>query len=110
MTGIYAVVAYTVSQQAREIGIRIALGATRSSILRLVVGHGIGFVLAGLAAGTAIAIGATRLLSTLLFGLAATDAATFGEVIAFVAAVSMFASAMPLAAVDWMASGVLKGE
>ena len=64
VTGIYAVVMYSVSQRAREIGIRVALGATRSNIVRLVMGHGIRFILIGLVLGIAMAAGVTRLLST----------------------------------------------
>ena len=76
ITGIYAVVVYSVSQRAREIGIRVALGASRANIVRLVMGHGIRFILIGLMAGVAMAAGATRLLSTMLFGVAATDVVT----------------------------------
>ena len=66
----------------------MALGASRSNIVRLVMGHGIRFILAGLVVGIAMAVGVTRLLSTMLFGLAATDAVTFGQVAVVVAAVS----------------------
>ena len=76
ITGIYAVVMYAVSQRAREIGIRLALGATRARIMRLVIGDGVRFVAIGVAAGIAMAIVLTRLLSTMLFGVAATDALT----------------------------------
>src|SRR4029079_5164182 len=69
LTGIYAVVAYSVSQRAREIGTRIALGDTRASIVRRVVGHGVRFVTIGLVAGFAMAVGAARLLSTTFFGV-----------------------------------------
>src|SRR5207249_4409727 len=99
ITGIYAVVMYAISRRARELGIRIALGASRANIVRLVMGHGVRFVLLGLALGIAMAIGVTRLLSTMLFGLAATDAVTYGEVGAVVAAVSLLACAVPTARV-----------
>jgi ABC-type antimicrobial peptide transport system permease subunit len=65
ITGIYAVVTYSVSQRAREIGIRIALGASRASIARLVMGEGIRFIPVGLVSGIAMAVGLTRLLSTM---------------------------------------------
>jgi putative ABC transport system permease protein len=94
-TGIYAVVAYSVSQRAREIGIRVALGASRSNIVRLVMGHGLRFVAIGLVLGLGLAAGVTRLLSTLLFGLAATDAATFAQVAVLVAGASVAACAVP---------------
>jgi putative ABC transport system permease protein len=110
ITGIYAVVTYSVSQRARELGIRVALGASRANIMRLVMGHGTRFVLLGLAAGIALAVGATRLLSTMLFGVAATDAATFGQVAAIVAAVSLVACAMPTARVGSLAASVLKSD
>jgi predicted permease len=110
ITGIYAVVMYSISQRAREIGIRVALGASRLHIVRLVMGHGIRFILLGLAVGIAMAIGVTRLLSTMLFGLAATDAMTFGQVAAVVAAVSILACAVPTARVGGLVGSVLKAE
>ena len=61
LTGIYAVVAYAISQRTHEIAIRMALGASRSSIVRLVMAHGVRFVAAGVAIGTALAAGAARL-------------------------------------------------
>jgi predicted permease len=110
ITGIYAVVAYSVSQRAREIGIRVALGASRSNIVRLVMGRGIRYVAVGLVLGIAMAIGVTRLLSTMLFGLAATDAVTFGQVAVVVAAVSALACALPTARVGRVVVSVLKAE
>jgi putative ABC transport system permease protein len=97
ITGIYAVVMYSVGQRARELGIRVALGASRSNILRLVMGHGVRHTLIGVVAGVDMAVGAMRLLQTMLFGVAATDAATFGEVAAVVAVVSALACAAPAA-------------
>ena len=97
ITGIYAVVMYSASQRTREIGIRVALGDSRANIVRLVMGHGIRFVLIGLVMGIAMAVGATRLLSTMLFGVTATDAVTFGQVGAIVAAVSALACTVPAA-------------
>jgi predicted permease len=110
ITGIYAVVLYSVSQRGREIGIRLALGASRSAIVRLVVGHGIRFVAIGLVSGIGLAVGATRLLSTMLFGVAATDAVTFGQVALIVAAVSVLACAVPAARVGRLVTSVLKAE
>jgi len=110
LTGIYAVVAYSVSQRAREIGIRIALGATRASIIRLVVGHAARFVTLGLVAGFAMAVGAARLLSTTFFGVGATDAATFGEVAALVAAVSVLACAAPTVRAGRSVEAILRAE
>jgi len=113
ITGIYAVVTYSVSQRAREIGIRVALGASRPAIVRLVMSDGLRLVLAGLASGVAVAAGVTRLLSAMLFGLAATDVATFGQVAALVATVSAVACAVPAARAaraDRAVSGVLTAE
>jgi putative ABC transport system permease protein len=110
ITGIYAVVLYSVSQREREIGIRVALGANRSSIVRLVMGHGILFIVVGLVFGMAMAVGTTRLLSTMWFGLAATDALTFGQVAAAVAAVSILACVIPTVGVGRQVANVLKAE
>jgi putative ABC transport system permease protein len=110
MINLYAVVMYSVSQREREIGIRVALGASRWNIVRLVMGHGIRFVLIGVALGIAMAVGVTRLLSTMLFGLSATDAVTFGQVAVVVAAVSVLACAVPAARVGRLVVAVLKTE
>jgi predicted permease len=97
ITGIYAVVAYSVSQRTRELSIRVALGAGRLNIIRLVMGYGSRFIAAGLILGIAMAAVAARLLSTMLFGLAATDAMTFVQVAAVIATVSVLACAVPAA-------------
>jgi putative ABC transport system permease protein len=110
LTGVYAVVLYSVSQRAREIGIRIALGASRSSILRLLMGRGMRFILIGVGLGIAMAIGATRLVSTMLFGVAATDVVTFGQVAVVVAVVSGIACAVPTARLRKLVAGVLRAE
>jgi predicted permease len=110
ITGIYAVVMYSVTQRARELGIRVALGASRSNIVRLVMGHGLRFVLIGLAMGIALAAGVTRLLSSMLFGVAATDVVTFGQVALVVTAVSVLACAVPTARVGRLAVSALQSE
>jgi putative ABC transport system permease protein len=110
VTGIYAVVAYGVSQRARELAIRQALGATRAAILRLIVGQGATFVAVGLAAGLAIASGTTRLIGALLFGVAASDVVTFGQVAALVAAISLAACAVPAMRVGPLAARVFSGD
>ena len=79
-------------------------------IVRLVMGQGIRFILVGLVSGIAMAIGLTRLLSTMLFGLPATDAVTFGQVTVVVAAVSALACAVPTARVGRLVVSVLKAE
>jgi putative ABC transport system permease protein len=75
--GISGVIAYTVTQRTTEIGIRVALGARSSDVLRLIVGEALRLVFAGLALGLAGAWGATRVLTSLLFAVTATDTATF---------------------------------
>ena len=93
--GLYSVVAYSIAQRTQEIGIRMALGAQRGDILKLVVGQGMTLAVAGVAAGVAAALGVTRFLSSLLFGVSATDPATFAGVAALLAAVALVASYVP---------------
>jgi hypothetical protein len=95
VTGIHAVVLYTVSQRGREIGIRIALGARASHVTSLVVSEGARFILAGLVAGTAMGVGSARLLSSMLFGLPAVDVATIVQVAAAVIVAALLACAIP---------------
>ena len=110
ITGIYAVVVYSVSQRAREIGIRVALGASRANIVRLVMGHGIRFILIGLVSGIAMATGATHLIAAMFFGVAARDVATMAQVVVFVATVSAIACAVPTARAERLIVSVLKAE
>ncbi|HYN09829.1 MAG TPA: ABC transporter permease [Vicinamibacterales bacterium] len=95
VTGIYAVIMYSVSQRTREIGIRIALGAGRSNIVRLIMGDGVRFIVVGLVAGLAMAIGLLQFVSTMLFGITAGDVATFGQASVVVAAAGLLACALP---------------
>jgi len=93
--GIYGVISYTVSQRTHEIGIRVALGAQRSDIIRLVVGQGMTLTMVGVIAGVAAALGMTRLMTTLLFGVSPTDAPTFTAVAVLLIAVALTACIVP---------------
>lgn len=93
--GIYSVMAYLVRQRTREIGIRMALGAERSDILKLVVRQGMILTLMGIALGLAAAFALTRLISSLLFGVSATDPLTFVGLSLGLAAVALLASYIP---------------
>jgi predicted permease len=93
--GIYGVLAYLVGQGTREIGIRMALGATRSSILRLVVGRGFLLALSGVACGVTGALLLTRLMRTLLFGVTANDPLTFCVIPLLLVLVSLLATIIP---------------
>ncbi|HLK20088.1 MAG TPA: ABC transporter permease [Bryobacteraceae bacterium] len=103
--GIYGVLSYVVSQRTREIGLRMAIGASQWDIVRTILGYSAGLIAVGLAAGIAAALGATRLLSSLLFGVSPLDPATFAVVSALLATVAFLASYLPTrraAAVDPM--------
>jgi ABC-type antimicrobial peptide transport system permease subunit len=95
VVGIYGVIAYAVSQRTREIGIRIALGAPAGGLQRMFVGQGL--VLAGIGAGVGLtaAVGLTRLMKTLLFGVEALDPATYAIVSAVLIAAAALASYVP---------------
>jgi predicted permease len=93
--GIYGVIAYSVSQRTNEIGIRMALGAGQSNIFRLVVGQAMTLVAISVVIGLAGAFAATRLLSSLLFGVGASDPLTFGAIVILIAAVAFIASWLP---------------
>jgi putative ABC transport system permease protein len=93
--GIYGVLSYTVTQRTRELGIRMALGAESNSVMRLVVGQAMVPALIGVGLGLAGAWGATRLMSSLLFGVSATDPVTFIVVALFLLAVALLASWVP---------------
>src|SRR6185436_12499181 len=86
-TGLYGVLSHAVGQRTREIGIRVAIGAARSEVLRLVVGQGMRLAALGIALGTAGALLATRLLRSLLFGVSPADPLTFTAIAALLAGV-----------------------
>ncbi len=93
--GIFGVMAQAVSQRTHEIGIRIALGADRGEVLRLVVGRGLLLVGAGVAAGLIAARLMAGVMSSLLFGVSATDLVTFGAVAMVLAFVALAAAWLP---------------
>jgi predicted permease len=93
--GIYGVMSYSVTQRRNEIGIRMALGAQKSDVLKLTVGHGLKLVMIGVAFGLAGAFALTRLMSSLLFGVRATDPATFIAISVILVAVALLASYIP---------------
>jgi putative ABC transport system permease protein len=93
--GIYGVLSYSVSQRIREIGIRIALGAQRSHVLRLVVGHGLRLAVLGAMLGVVAALAITRGMSSLLFGVSANDPLTLAIVLLLVTAVAVLAAYLP---------------
>jgi len=95
VVGIYGVVAYIAAQRTREIGVRMALGAQASDVRRLFVGHGLKLVGAGLAIGIAAALGLTRLMGTLLFGVGPMDPVTYTAVSIVLGGVALVATYLP---------------
>ncbi|HKX32371.1 MAG TPA: ABC transporter permease [Blastocatellia bacterium] len=93
--GLYAVMAYAVSQRTHEIGIRLALGAPRHSIIQLILGQGLKLTLAGMAIGTVVALALTRILQQLLYGISATDPLTFMLVFLMMAGAALLACWLP---------------
>jgi len=93
--GIYGVISYMVGQRIHEIGVRMALGARPSDVLKLVLGQGVKMASVGVAIGLAAALGLTRLMTKMLFGVGATDPLTFAGVAAFLFAVALAACYIP---------------
>lgn len=93
--GIYGVVAFSVSRRTQEIGIRMALGAQRSDVLRMVVGEGIRMTAAGVVIGICVSLTITRLLSSLLFGISPNDPLTFAILALLLSVVALAASYLP---------------
>ena len=97
MVGIYGVTAEIVSRQTRQFGIRMTLGATRADVLKLVLSRGVSFIAIGLGLGTLAALGLTRLLASWIYGISATDPATFAAVIVVLSLVALLACLIPAA-------------
>jgi len=93
--GVFGVMAYSVSRRTREFGVRIALGATSGDVLRMVLGQGMRTILIGVAIGVAGAFALTRTVSSLLFGVTATDPLTFAAVTILLIAVALVAGYIP---------------
>ena len=93
--GIYGVTAYSTRQRTHEIGIRIALGAAKHDVLRLVLGHGLRLTLGGVGLGLALSFVLTRFLGSLLLGVTSTDALTFSSVAMLLCAVALLACFLP---------------
>ena len=93
--GIYGVMSYLVEQQTREIGIRSALGAKRSHILRLIIGHGVGMAFIGIVLGLVASLGLTRFLAGLLYDVTAVDPITFISISILLLIVSVLACYIP---------------
>ncbi len=93
--GLYGVMSYSVSQRTREIGIRVALGARRGDVLRLVIGQGMLFAAIGVAAGVLVSLGMARLIANLLFAVSPTDSATFAGVATLLSLVALLACWLP---------------
>jgi ABC-type antimicrobial peptide transport system permease subunit len=93
--GLYGVVSYTVSRRTREIGVRMALGAHRGDVTRMVLGEGFLLAALGVGLGLGISFAVTRLISALLFEVSPTDPPTFAAVPVLLTAVALFASYVP---------------
>jgi ABC-type antimicrobial peptide transport system permease subunit len=93
--GIYGLISYSVTQRTQELGIRIALGAQRRDVLRLVLTQGTRLTLLGVAIGVLAALALSRMLATLLFGVSATDPLTFAGVAGLLAFVALLACFIP---------------
>jgi putative ABC transport system permease protein len=93
--GIYGVVSHSVSQRTYEIGVRMAIGATRGNVVAMILRQGLSFATAGLGVGLVFAIGLTRFLSSLLYGVSPTDPLTFALVSALLLTIAVVSSGVP---------------
>ena len=95
MAGVFGVMAYAVQQRSKEIGLRIALGASRTAVLRLILAQGLGLTAIGLAAGLAVAVAAARLLETVLFEVQPLDTQVYLAVAVLLTVVTLAAGYLP---------------
>ena len=93
--GIYGVMSYAVTQRTQEIGIRIALGARTSDVLRLIVGRGMMLALIGIVVGLLASLALTRLMEGILFGVSPTDSQTFAVIALLLSGVALLACCIP---------------
>jgi ABC-type antimicrobial peptide transport system permease subunit len=102
MAGIYGVMSYVVTQRTSELGLRMALGAARGDVIGLVLARAASLAAAGLAIGAGLSLAVSRLIGSMLFGLKATDPATYAMVLLSVAGIAILAAAGPA----WRASRI----
>jgi predicted permease len=95
LVGLYGVMSYAVTRRTQEIGVRMALGASRSQVLLLVIRQGLPLILTGIAAGLAVSFGLTQVISTLLYGVTPTDAITFASVTLLLISIALLACWIP---------------
>jgi putative ABC transport system permease protein len=95
VVGLYGVLSYSVAQRTGEIGVRMAVGAQRGDVVRLVLRQGMGMTLLGIAAGMAVALGLTRLIGSLLYGVSPTDPLSFASVAALLGLTALAACWLP---------------
>jgi putative ABC transport system permease protein len=95
VVGLYGVMSFSVSQRTREMGVRMALGATRNDVVRLVVGQGPRLTLTGVAVGLVLALAFTHVIAAMLYGVKPTDVATFLGVSLLLSAVALVACYIP---------------
>ena len=93
--GIYGVASYLTGQRTHEIGVRVALGASRRDVLRLVLGQGLKITLIGVGIGIAAALGLTRLITTMIYGVGALDPLTFAAVAVLLSCIALAACYLP---------------
>lgn len=93
--GVYGVISFSAGQRTREIGLRVALGATRGNVVRMVVGQGLGIALAGLVVGLSGALVATRVLRSMLYDVAPSDPLTFATIVVLLVATVLLATWIP---------------